>query len=329
MVKVGLVGCGFMGTMHANVYSLLEGAQIIGVFDRKPDRARVFVEKWGGKVYDSYEEMLDDSEISLIDICLPTNLHAEHAIKACEAKKNVMCEKPMALTLEDADNMVEAAKHTGVKMMVGHCIRFWPEYEALKSITDDKVMGALLSLNLTRYGAFPMYTVDQWAADPKQAGGGMDMHIHDTDFVLYLLGEPKSMVSHGNRDARGVGHFFTTMDYGDKVVHLEGGWNLPQGTPFRMEFRAIFERGAAIYRDGELWVYEEGSDPRKHESMQMNATSTGGNLNSLGGYYNELAYLVDCIKNDKMPSVVTPESSRDSLKYVLQEVAQIEAKVKK
>lgn len=329
MVKVGLVGCGFMGTMHANVYSALDGAQLCGVYDQYPARAKEFAEKWGGREYSSYQEMLEDPEIGLVDVCLPTAHHADFTVQACAAGKHVMCEKPMALTIEDADRMVAAAIKAGIKLMVGHCIRFWPEYEELKRLKDAKALGRLLSLNLTRYGAFPTYTVDQWAADPKLAGGGMDMHIHDTDFVLYLLGAPKATVSHGSRDAHGVGHFFTTMDYGATVAHLEGGWNLPQGAPFRMEYRAVFEKGAAIYRDGELWIYEEGQAPRQYEAPKMEASGAGGNLSSLGGYYSELAYLVDCIAKDKMPQVVTPESSRESLRYVLQEVAMIEGRLQK
>jgi predicted dehydrogenase len=237
-----------------------------------------------------------------------------------------MCEKPMALSLADADAMCAAAREAGVKMMVGHCIRFWPEYEELKRIVDSGSLGRMLSLNLTRYGAFPAYTVDKWAADVSKAGGGMDMHIHDTDFALFLLGEPEAMHSFGSRDERGVGHFFTVMDYGDAVVHLEGGWNLPQGAPFRMEFRAVFEKGAAIYRDGELSVYEEGSS-RKFEAPKMEASGAGGNLSSLGGYYNELAYFVECVASDRTPTVVTPESSRASLRWVLEEVRQIEERL--
>lgn len=329
MVRVGLVGCGFMGAMHANVYGVLDGASLQGVWDKKPERAEEFAKEWGGRVYSSYDEMLVDTGIDMIDVCLPTSAHAEFSIAACYAGKHVMCEKPMALTIEDADRMILAANSSGMKMMVGHCIRFWPEYEVLKSLVDGGQLGRLLSLNLTRYGAFPAYTVDQWAADPAMAGGGMDMHIHDTDFALYLLGEPESMVAHGNRDARGVGHFFTTMDYGSCIVQLEGGWNLPQGAPFRMEFRAVFEKGAAIYRDGDLMIYQEGKPARKHEAKQMEASGTAGNLSSLGGYYNELAYFVDCIARDKMPRIVTPESSRESLRYVLEEVRQIESRLPK
>ncbi len=326
MVKVGLVGCGFMGTMHANVYSVLEGASLVGVWDRKPERAAEFVSKWGGRVFSSYDDMLADSSIDMVDVCLPTSEHAVFSIKACEAGKHVMCEKPMALSLDDADAMCAAASKAGVKMMVGHCIRFWPEYEELHRVVKSGELGRLLSLNLTRYGAFPAWTVDKWAADVNKAGGGMDMHIHDTDFALYLLGEPKTMHSFGSRDERGVGHFFTVMDYGDAVVQCEGGWNLPQGAPFRMEFRAVFEKGASIYRDGELWIYGEGT-ATKFEAPQMEASGAGGNLSSLGGYYNELAYFVDCIENDRMPQVVTPESSRESLRYVLEEVKQIEARL--
>jgi len=233
----------------------------------------------------------------------------------------------MALTVAEADAMVAAASSAGVKMMVGHCIRFWPEYEELKAAVDDGRLGKLLSANFTRYGAFPLYTTDHWAADPAMAGGGMDMHIHDTDFALYLLGEPDTMVSHGNKDSRGVGHFFTTMTYGTTVIHLEGGWNLPQGNPFRMEYRAIFERGSMIYRDGSLITYEEGKEPVTFEAQQMEASGASGNLSSLGGYYNELAYFIDCIEGDRMPVTVTPESSRDSLRTVLEEVAQIESKL--
>lgn len=326
MVKVGLVGCGFMGTMHANVYSVLEGAELVGVWDRKPERATEFVGKWGGRVFSSYDDMLADASIDMVDVCLPTSEHAIFSIKACEAGKHVMCEKPMALSLEDADAMCAAASKAGVKMMVGHCIRFWPEYEELFRVVKSGELGRLLSLNLTRYGAFPAWTVDKWAADVSKAGGGMDMHIHDTDFALYLLGEPRSMHSFGSRDERGVGHFFTVMDYGSCVAQCEGGWNLPQGAPFRMEFRAVFEKGAAIYRDGELWTYGEGTS-RKFEAPQMEARGAGGNLSSLGGYYNELAYFIDCITNDRMPQVVTPESSRESLRYVLEEVKQIEARL--
>jgi predicted dehydrogenase len=326
MVKVGLVGCGFMGAMHANVYSVLEGASLVGVWDVKPERAAEFVGKWGGTAYESYGAMLSDPSVDAVDVCLPTDAHAEFSIAACRAGKHVMCEKPMALSLADADAMCAAAREAGVKMMVGHCIRFWPEYEELKRIVDSGSLGRMLSLNLTRYGAFPAYTVDKWAADVSKAGGGMDMHIHDTDFALYLLGEPKAMHSFGSRDERGVGHFFSVMDYGSAVVHLEGGWNFPQGAPFRMEFRTVFEKGAAIYRDGELWVYEEGSS-RKFEAPKMKASGAGGNLSSLGGYYNELAYFVECVASDRAPTVVTPESSRESLRWVLEEVRQIEERL--
>lgn len=324
MVRVGIVGCGFMGTMHANVYSVLEGASLVGAWDRKPERAADFVGKWGGVAFPSFEALVEG--VDVVDVCLPTHRHAEHSVQACRAGRHVMCEKPIALSLDDADAMAAAARENGVKMMVGHCIRFWPEYQELKRVCESGELGKLTTLNLTRYGAFPAYTVDLWAADPKKAGGGLDMHIHDTDFALWLLGSPRSVIAHGSKDERGVGHFVTTFDYGGTVVQLEGGWNLPQGAPFRMEYRAVFEKGAMIYRDGELWTYREGTSSR-FEAPQMQASGAGGNLSSLGGYYNELAYFVDCVSQNRAPTVVTPESSRESLRYVLEEVRQIEERL--
>ena len=305
----------------------LEGATLVGVRDREASRANEFSEKWGAKVFDSAEAMINDPEIDLIDICLPTDQHAKYTVLAANAGKHVICEKPMALSLDEADSMVEAAEQAGVKFMIAHCIRFWPEYQILENYVRSGELGELQSINLLRYGAFPTYTLNNWAANPEVAGGAMDMHIHDTDFILYLLGEPDKMSSWGSKDDRGVGHFFTTMTYGNTVAHLEGGWNLPAGAPFSMEFRAIFSDGAAIYRDGKLTIYRDGHEPFTPEVAAMEASGAGGNLSSLGGYYNELAYLVDCIENDKPVEVATPQSSRQSLAYVLDEVEQIESKL--
>ena len=110
------------------------------------------------------------------------------------------------------------------------------------------------------------------------------MHIHDTDFALYLLGQPNETVSYGSYDSRGASHAFTTMQFDGAVAHLEGGWNLPAGTPFKMAFRAVFENGAAIMDGGPLTIYENGKTPRVPEFPKMQAAG-GGNISDLGGYY--------------------------------------------
>jgi len=313
--------------MHASVYGLLENASLVAVSDRKPEKSHKFAADFGVPAIDDYQQFLNENDLDIVDICLPTYLHREYTVLALEAGKHVLCEKPMALTTKDADAMSEAAAKANRQLMIGHCIRFWPEYALLKKYSDDGRFGKLISLNLTRYGEFPHWSSDNWLADESLSGGGaLDMHIHDTDFALYLLGEPESMQSWGSIDHRGPSHAFTTMSYPGCVVHLEGGWNLPSKTPFKMAFRAIFERGAMIMDGGPLTVYEPDREPMVPEFPRLEAQG-GGNISDLGGYYHEIKYFADCVATGTPVSTVTPESSRQSLKYTLEEIRQIKGNI--
>lgn len=325
-LKVVLVGCGFMGRMHANVYRLLERANLVGVVDHSAEKATAFAAEFGCEAIGSLEEALGRADIDVIDVCLPTDLHAPTTVAALNAGKHVFCEKPMALTEAQCLEMTAAAKAAGKQLTVGHCIRFWPEYAHLKKLIDSKELGPILSLNLLRYGAFPSWASENWMSYEARTGGGaLDMHIHDTDFALYALGTPTSLDSWGTNDARGMSQIFTTLTFGNVVCHLEGGWNLPSSTPFKHAFRAIFERGAAIMDAGPLTVYAEGAEPKVVEFENLKADG-GGNLSSLGGYYHELKYFTDCVLDGKPLEVVTPESSTESVKTVLREIAAARAK---
>ena len=312
-----------MGRMHANVYRTLEGAQLVAAADIKPDVVEKYAGEFGLKAYPSLEEMLQGESLDVIDICLPTYLHSHYTIEAAKAGKHVFCEKPMALNLDEADAMISECSKAGVTLMIGHCIRFWPEYAILKKLVDNGTLGNLLSVNLTRYGAFPSWSSDNWLADSTKSGGGvLDMHVHDTDFVHYLLGKPDSIHSWGSVDDRGPGQVFTTMTYGKTIAHLEGGWNLPSSTPFKHAFRAIFEKGAAIMDAGPLTIYEDGKEPVVPEIPKMEAAG-GGNISDLGGYYHELKYFVDRLSAGLPLETVTPQTSRQSLETTLEEIRQI------
>lgn len=322
-LKVGIVGCGFMGRMHANVYRLLDDAELVACVDHKPERGVAFAGDFGLKLHPTLEGMIADHDLDIVDVCLPTHRHAAAAIEALQAGKHVVCEKPMARTLAEADEMAAAALASGKQLMIAHCIRFWPEYAFLKQAKEDGRYGKLLSVNLTRYGAFPSYASDNWLADEAKSGGGvLDMHIHDTDFALYLLGTPEETISYGTVDGTGACHAFTTMRFGSTVAHLEGGWNLPAGSPFKMAFRAVFERAVLIMDGGPLTVYETGKDPVVPEFPKMSAAG-GGNISDLGGYYAELAYFVDRVSKGLPVETVTPASSRESLRVCLAEVDEI------
>jgi predicted dehydrogenase len=328
MQKVGLVGCGFMGRMHANVYSLLDNAGLVALVDRKPEKRQAYSSEFGVPAYETIYNMFEKHpDLDVVDVCLPTYEHKDAVLMAALAKKNVFCEKPMAMSTDEADEMIDVCHKNGVRLMIGHCIRFWPEYVLLKKLVDEGTLGKLLSVNLTRYGEFPTWSTDNWLADESKSGGGvLDMHIHDTDFAHYLLGSPASVDSWGTVDHRGASQVFTTMMFSaGAVAHLEGGWNLPIHTPFKMAFRAIFERGAAIMDGGPMTVYEDGKQPSVPSFPKMEAAG-GGNISDLGGYYHELKYFVDRLESDEAFEVSTPESSRQSLATTLNEIRQIKAK---
>lgn len=308
-----------MGRMHASVYRVLEGAELVAIVDKNGESAAKLGE--GLPTYSSLDELLRAEQVDVIDICLPTDLHAEYTIRAAEAKKHVFCEKPMALRLADAHAMKEACDRNGVRLMIGHCIRFWPEYAHLKKLIDGCSLGRLLSVSLLRFGAFPSWSSDNWLADETRAGGGaLDMHIHDTDYALYALGKPSSLHSWGSVDGRGCSQIFTTMTFeSGTIAHLEGGWNLPAGTPFKHAFRAIFERGAAIMDAGPLTIFEDGKEPVVPEFPKMEAAG-GGNISDLGGYYFELKDFVEKLRSGEPFVISTPESSLLSLETALQEI---------
>lgn len=324
MLKVGLVGCGFMGRMHANVYSTLDGVELVAACDKTSDKVAKYASDFSCTPFTNFDELLE-SDLDVVDICLPTFEHKAYTVRAAGAGKHIFCEKPMALTLEEADEMIAACNLADVYLMIGHCIRFWPEYALLKQIIDDKRLGQLLSVNLTRFGEFPSWSSENWLADESKAGGGvLDMHIHDTDYAHFILGEPDEVVSFGTVDQSGPAQVFTTMKFGKAVAHLEGGWNLPHHTPFKMSFRAIFEDGAAIMDGGPMQIFQNGKDPVTPDFPKMSAAG-GGNISDLGGYYHELKYFVDCVTNRTPLSTVTPQSSRKSLETTLREIAMIKS----
>jgi predicted dehydrogenase len=322
MIKVGLVGAGFMGRMHASVYSVLSGARIVAVADERPGPLKELAEQTGGAPYASLDELLSRADVDAIDICLPTHLHAPMAVKALDAGKHTLCEKPMAVTLAQADEMIAASKRGGVRLMVAHCIRFWPEYQILRDIVNGGSLGALKSLNLTRVSATPTWASNNWLMDEELSGSAaLDLHIHDTDYALFLLGQPDQVIARGTVQGRALSHISAMMRFGSVVVSLEGGWDFPASFPFKMAFRAVFERGAVAMDGGPLTVYETGKDPVQPEITSMKA-SAGGNISDLGGYYNEIDYFVGCIASGKPLELATAESSRASLEVALREIAE-------
>jgi len=327
MIKVAIVGAGFMGGMHAEVYRNLNKARLTAIVDSDLEKARLLADKYKATAYSSLEELLNQEDIDAVDICLPTFLHKEYVIKAVRLGKDILCEKPIALTLKDAEEMIQAVGRAKVKLMVAQVIRFWPEYVELKRIHQSGELGRLFSITLTRLSPTPTWAWDNWLADTERSGGALlDLHIHDTDYLLYLLGKPLSLASRVSTGRLKYAHTFTTLTFPDKVIAFtEGGWDMPDNFPFTMAYTALFEKGAVEFNsrnEKTLAIYRPGKEveyPTVKPELET-TVSGGGNIADLGGYFSEIKYFIDCLENNEEPTEASAQSARDSLEIVLSEM---------
>lgn len=322
MINVGIIGLGGISGAHLPAYqNAPELARVIARCDKIPERAQgtaqvefnIAVE--GGKTqvqatpYTDYRDLIADPEVDVVDICLPTDLHAEVAVAALEAGKHVLSEKPMALNVEQCDRMVAAAKAADRILMVAHCIRFWPEYVYLKELVDSKQYGALLQASFTRISGAPLWSTDNWYMNPARSGGAIqDLHIHDSDFIPYLMGRmPDAVSSQGRENASGIGYIDTEYHYDDgQIIRAEGGWDFAPGLAFRMTFFARFE-GATVEWDGTrgpLTVYLAEGGSLVPELLPGD------------GYSREIAYFLNCVATGTKPTIVTPEYARESIRLI-------------
>ncbi len=333
MQKVAIIGMGFMGAMHAQCYRQIASAQLVAFVDIDPARAEKVCKEIGVKlpIYSDLKSLLAKEVVDVIDICLPTDLHAKFALEAIAAGKNVFCEKPFALTVADAKKVRDAAKKKNVKMQIGQVLRFWPEYTAFTAFVKSKKAGKLLSLTLQRRAGAPTYSSNQWLLNGKRSGGAaLDLHIHDTDYVISLLGKPKAVSSRGTVDKRGMTHIFTTYDYGKSpVVQAEGGWNYPDTWGFQMAFQAIFEKGAVEMDSSKSpsMVYTIEGQPKKTlevaEVKAGSSTAKTGNISGLGGYLLELESFIQSLEKKKAPVIATPDQGMESVRVTLAEMKSV------
>lgn len=319
-----------MGGMHAQIYQALPNAELVGIIDTNETKAKENLQKLGihVPVYPSLTALLKEVDVDVIDVCLPTDLHKDAALEAVAAGKHLFCEKPLALNEADARAIVEAAEKAKIFMQVGQAIRFWPEYQALETIYKSGELGKLISLTLQRRASTPAYTEGNWILDPKRAcGAALDLHIHDTDFVLHLLGKPKAVTSAARRGPRGWDHINTLYHFDDVIVQGEGGWDYPPEWGFQMAFQALFEKGSIEFDSRQnpgLVITRENAktEPLPFVEPQVGSSKSGtGNLASLGGYWNELEYFIDRLEKKQAPEIATGRQALESVATVEAEIA--------
>jgi len=322
MLRIGIIGFGGMGHNHASHYLRRNDCRLVAIADKRPEQlqgksleinvgAPEPVRLSGIQIFASGDEMLRRAEMDIVSICLPTDLHAEYAIKALRAGCHVLCEKPMSRTLHQADAMLRVREKSGRLLMIAQCLRFWPCYEKVVEVHRSGEFGRLLFLSLRRVSAAPRWASDNWFLDGRRSGGALiDLHVHDTDFVNHLLGVPAAVVTTGLPGESGAIDTAATQYHypGGPVVVAETTW--AKAGPFNMSFLAVFE-GVTLEmgcRDADLFLARKGE--KEYAKVPL-APGTG--------HGRTVDYFVECVKAGREPERCTPWSTRETMRIAFAE----------
>lgn len=303
MLKAALVGVGGISGAHIPCWQRMEDAELTAICDIRPEQ----MEKYEGvRKYTDFDEMLEKEEIDILDICLPTYLHADFAVKALNRGINVISEKPVSLIREDAERIYTAARKNNVKFMVAQVLRFWREYVFLKDVYDSKKYGKLLSGNMSRIGVRPKWSWDGWMMDENRSGlVPFDLHIHDLDYMVYAFGAPQKVTRFRARRPE-QDYINAVYDFGDFFIGSEAAW-YDSPYPFTAGFRFQFEKAVIAFEGGKLTVYEQSGETFGLPDGDEQLDTGDINLPKSDAYFNEIRYFTDCVISGKEPDRVKCE----------------------
>jgi len=319
-----------MGSTHFRIYKNHPLAEVKAVADVdeakiRGDWSKIFgnigdadnkepVDMTGIDTYTHGLDLINNPELDLIDICLPTHLHARHIIPALRSGKHVFCEKPIARNLGEAREILAESRKASTFLMIGMCIRFWPEYQHAYQVVKSGKLGNIKSATFKRVSpSLAGNSWDNWFMKNELSGSALlDLHMHDTDAIHYFFGKPKHVTSFGLKGFRsdsGIDHVFTHYEYDQNMlVFSEGGWSPAGATPFEMSFQIVGENGTIrLSEAGYKVIYEDGQVENPNPAKEGLPT----------GWHVEIDYLLNCIhKNIPPDAFLSIEELIDSLAII-------------
>jgi predicted dehydrogenase len=320
MVRVAVIGAGFMGSTHARAYVAMPDVEVATIYAPSPDRAQPLAEQVGSRWSDDLGSVIADPEIDAADICLPTPEHRSVTEAALAVGKHVMLEKPIALTLDDARALVRLGEDSDRVFMIAHVLRFWPEYVEIARQVASGELGAPRSAFASRRQPFPAWS-SLFSRSDLTGGAVIDMMIHDYDALNWVLGAPRAVKARGERNARsgGFDQVQVLIDYDDgRSALVDGGMMMPESYPFSSRLEVLCENGALEYafRAGGRSV-EMGAGvndltyfPPHGDPMLLSPSQTDP-------YAAECAYFIDCIRRNTPADRATPADALQALAVAL------------
>jgi UDP-N-acetylglucosamine 3-dehydrogenase len=307
-MRVGLVGAGFMGGVHLNAYAGIPEVEVVGVADARVEIAVAGAKIAGARPYASYEELVAEEDVEVVDVCLPTAFHRDLAVKAAGEGRHVIMEKPIARTMEDAQQILDAFSADGPRLFVGHVVRFFPEYVGIKQKIDAGDLGTVGVVRTSRRSPFLLGWND-WYADWRVSGGVlMDLVIHDFDYLRWTLGEVERVYARGmlGREYNRLDYVLATLRFqSGAIAHVEGQWGYPG--PFNYSIEVAGSHALLTV------------DSTEPASLQLisGGPEEGPDLASgKSPYEKELEHFIHCMATGEEP-IVEAHDAREALRIGL------------
>ena len=318
MIKAGLLGYGTIAKSHLKGYNELKAEgfplQIAAYCDI---RGELLKDIKDANTYTSIDEMLSkEKDLDYIDICIPTFLHAEMAVKCMEAGLNVLCEKPMALNEAETAKMIECKNRTKKKLMIAQCMRFLEPNKIIRQYIIDGTLGKPKTAFFIRPDGRPKGTWNNWYWDVNKSGGMiLDLQIHDIDVINWMFGMPKAVSAAATERHAGAGYETVIANhiYEDGlIVNTYADWTVEHNKYLKRCTRINFEHGYIFHIRSEnllAVVDEEGNEKNLMEGLTVK------NM-----FRNEIEYFASQIMQERDVRYCTPESSANGIKIVMAQI---------
>ena len=308
MIRVGIIGCGKIAQVrHLPEYATNPNVQLVGYYDKKLARAQEMADKYGGKAYENYFDLLQNPDIDAVSICVENRSHAEISTAALYSGKHVLCEKPMAVTLAECESMVAAAERNGKYLMIGHNMRFDPVHRKAKELLESGIIGDIITFRTILGDAGPEgWSVDDesWYFDKNKAAMGALSHqgIHKIDLLQYLTGQTvieatAKVVTLNKRDY--AGDLIGVDDNALCILRMSGGalgTMAASWTVYGHECNSTCLYGTK----GIMLIYNDPSAPIVVRDLSNTSTAYSIEPSTRSGVIDEF---VDALVNDREPEI--------------------------
>jgi predicted dehydrogenase len=323
-MRFAVIGCGRIAPKHAESIVALEEAELVAVCDIVPEKAQAFADKYGAKPYTSYEEMLEKEDLDVVTIATESDLHAPIGIAAAKAGKHVMVEKPMAMTLESADELIRTCHDAGVKLEVIHQNRFNKSVKLMHKALEDGRFGNLTHGQATvRWNRNDNYYAQApWRGTKLQDGGVlMNQSIHNIDLLQWTFGPVESVFGYTRTAMRKI----EMEDVGTAVIKFKSGAlgiieaastiypkNIEETLNVFGETGSVIIGGIAVNRI-ETWEFPESEE----EKQQIFASQENDPPDVYGfGHREIISDMIQAIREDRVPAI-PGEEGRKALEIIL------------